>query len=66
MSDLTRIISDCMCRSDGLEPDMRGTLVYDDNGELVDQREWYDACAGILVETLARHGYRIVRDGGAE
>lgn len=58
--DLKRLISDAICRSDGLEP-TRGMLVYDDGGKSVPAREWYDACAVTLVEKLERHGYRIVR-----
>ena len=58
--ELVRIISDCMCRSDGLDV-QRGMLVYDDDGKPVPAREWYDTCARILGEVLAKNGYRIER-----
>lgn len=64
MSDpkLIKIIADCMCRSDGLEPD-DCMLVYDERGQRVLAREWYETCAGILIETLGRNGYRIEMAG---
>lgn len=58
--ELIRIISDCMCRSDGLEP-KDGMLVFGDGGERLPAREWYDACAAILLDTLKRRGYSVER-----
>ena len=60
---LVRIISDCMCRSDGLDPSP-DLHVFDKDGEARPADEWYSACAEILIDRLQRNGFVIVREHG--
>lgn len=56
-----RVIADCACRFDGLDPSQAGMMVYDDDGKQISAREFYGEYAAAMVETLGRHGYQIFR-----